>query len=186
MPPEITMQTTIALDDLVKGHPFLTNLRADFCDFLVERADIRRFASRQRVFHEGDEADHFYLIISGSVMIETFVPENGVVPIQHLGEGDAFGWSWIFPPYRWNFSASTTAPTQLISFNAVELRARAAEDIEFRDALMTRITRTVLDRLEAARRRLVELHSVVLAAKDSATAGALNSCAADSAGFTKQ
>ena len=95
--------------------------------------------------------------------LETCVLKDGVVRIQHLDAGDALGWSWLFPPYRWLFSAVTTAPTDVISFPAAALRKRAAEDIQFRSELLTRISRTLLQRLQRTRSQLVELHCLVLA-----------------------
>jgi CRP-like cAMP-binding protein len=153
------METTVSLNTLVEGHPFLANLRPDFCDFLVGCAVVRRFAAKQRVIDEGGEADHFYLIVTGSLRLETSVPKDGMVPIQSLGAGDALGWSWLFPPYRWHFSATTTAPTEVISFAADALRGKAAHDLEFSNELLSRVARTILQRLQATRRELVRLYS---------------------------
>jgi CRP/FNR family transcriptional regulator, cyclic AMP receptor protein len=161
------METTVSLNTLVAEHPFLANFSPDFCDFLTGCAMVRRFASKQRVFEEGGEADHFYLIVTGSVLLETSVPEDGLVPIQSLGAGDALGLSWLFPPSRWQFSATTTAPTEVISFAAEAIRGKAAHDLEFSNELLTRVARTILQRLQATRRELVELHSPVLLSGDS-------------------
>jgi CRP/FNR family transcriptional regulator, cyclic AMP receptor protein len=156
------METNATLDALVKQHAFLAGLPAQFCEFLTECATIRRFASKQQVFDEGSEADHFYLIVTGGVRLETYVPGNGMVPIQQLGPGDPLGWSWLFPPFRWNFTAVTTAPTEVISFSAIELRAKAVQDLEFRNEVLTRVSRTLLQRLQATRRQLVGLHCSLL------------------------
>ena len=149
------METTVSLDNLVKEHPFLADLRPDFCDFFTDCAIVRRFASKQHVFVEGTEADHFYLILTGNVLLETCVPNDRVVPIQALKAGEALGWSWLFPPYRWHFSAITTAPTEVLAFAAHPLRAKAAEDLEFHNDIVTRVAKTTLQRLEATRRELI-------------------------------
>lgn len=151
------------MDSLLKEHPFLAGLPSAFRGFLSDRAQVRRFASKQHVFDEGSEADHFYLIVTGAVRLETYVPGDGMVLIQQLGPGDALGWSCLFPPFRWNFSAFTTAPTEVLSFSALDLRAKAVEDIHFSNELLTRVSKTLLQRLQATRRSLVELHSSLLA-----------------------
>jgi CRP-like cAMP-binding protein len=127
-----------------------------FCDC----ATIRRFASQQQIFHEGGEADHFYLIITGNVALETFVPGRGMVTNQTLGAGDALGWSWLFPPHKWHFTASTREPTEVISLNAVALRGVAEEDREFHDELVTRVARTLHQRLLGTREQLVDLYGM--------------------------
>ena len=73
------MKTSHSLDRLVKEHPFLAHLREEFCDFLADNAELRRFASKQHLFEEAGEADHFYIIVSGGVSLETCVLKDGVV-----------------------------------------------------------------------------------------------------------
>lgn len=152
------MQTLDGLEVLIKEHPFLAELNPEFYDFFHDCGSLRRFASHQQIFQEGGEADHFYLILTGTVALETFVPGRGMVTIQTLGPGEALGWSWLFPPQQWHFTATTRAPTEVISFNAAALRAKAEENRDFRDELLTRVAKTLLDRLQATRRQLIAQH----------------------------
>lgn len=154
------MQTLDALSDLIKGHPFLSGLDPYFYDFFHDCATVRRFASQQQIFHEGNEADHFYLILSGEVALETFVPGCGTVPIQRLGAGEALGWSWLFPPHQWHFTATTLAPTEVISFDAEALCKKAHENRDFRDELLTRVAKTLLERLQSTRMQLIDLYGI--------------------------
>ena len=41
----------------------------------------------------------------GSIALETYVPGRGSITIETLVAGDVVGWSWLFPPYRWQFDA---------------------------------------------------------------------------------
>jgi hypothetical protein len=82
------------------------------------------------------------------------------VTIQKLGPGEALGWSWLFAPFRWQFTATTYAPTEVISCNAEALRAKAADSQDFRAELLTRIAKTLLQRLQATRMQLVDLYSI--------------------------
>lgn len=154
------MQTLDALTDLIKSHPFLAGLDPEFYEFFHDCATVRRFASQQQIFHEGGEADHFYLILSGEIALETFVPGCGTVTIQRLGPKEALGWSWLFPPHEWHFTATTLAPTEVISFNAEALRAKAAENRDFRDELLTRVVKTLLERLQSTRMQLIDLYGI--------------------------
>ena len=154
------MQTLDALTNLIKSHPFLAGLDPEFYEFFHDCATVRRFASQQQIFHEGGEADHFYLILSGEVALETFVPGCGTVTIQRLGAKDALGWSWLFPPHQWHFTATTLAPTEVISFDAEALRAKAAENRDFRDELLTRVAKTLLQRLQGTRMQLIDLYGI--------------------------
>ena len=154
------MQTTSSLEELIAGHPFLSGMERRFHHFFNECGTLRRFSSGQQIFHEGGVADHFYLILDDQVALETFVPGLGMARIQTLGSGDPLGWSWIFPPCQWQFSASTLKPTEVISFDAAVLRCRADSDLEFRDQLLKRMSRTLVQRLQGTRMQLVDLYGM--------------------------
>jgi len=152
------MQTVDTLETMLEHHPFLAGLSHDFRTIFCYCGSLRRFASQQKIFHEGGAADHFYLIVTGKVALETFVPGGAMVTIQNLGPGDALGWSWLFPPNEWHFSATTRQPTEVISLNAAALIAAAEADREFHDELVTRVANTLHQRLVGTRERLVELY----------------------------
>lgn len=154
------MQTLDALSTLIESHPFLSGLDPEFYEYFHDCASIRRFASQQQIFREGGEADHFYLILSGEVALETVVPGCGTVVIQRLGPKEALGWSWLFPPHLWHFTATTLAPTEVISFDAAALRAKAEENRDFRDELLTRVAKTLLERLQGTRMQLIDLYGL--------------------------
>ena len=90
------MQTVDSLETLLKEHPFLAGLEPRLLDFFHDCATIRRFASRQQIFQEHGEADHFYLILSGSVDLETFVHGAGKDTVQTHGPEEELVWSWLF------------------------------------------------------------------------------------------
>jgi CRP-like cAMP-binding protein len=151
------MKRTDDVDNLILAHPFLSSLEIRFARFYQDCSSIRRFASRQAIFFEGGDADHFYLIVTGCVVLQTFVPDDGMVTIQSIGPGEALGWSWLFEPYKWHFTARTEEPTEVISLDAAALREKAASDAEFQSDLLMRISKTLVQRLQATRGQLIEL-----------------------------
>ena len=40
------------------------------------------------------------------------VVEMQVTTVQAVNAGEALGWSWLFPPYRWHFSGRAIQPTE--------------------------------------------------------------------------
>jgi CRP-like cAMP-binding protein len=154
------MQTEESLESLLINHPFLSGLDPRLYQYFNRYSTLRRFGAGQQIFQEGGEADHFYLILSGEVAIETFVPGCGTVTIQTLGPGEALGWSWLFPPHQWHFTATTLKPTEVISLDAAPLREDAENDLEFRADLMSRITRTLVQRLQSTRMQLIDLYGL--------------------------
>jgi CRP-like cAMP-binding protein len=156
----LVMQTIEAKDNIAIKHPFLDNLSPEFQEFLEKCGSLRKFDSGKEIFHEGNQAERFFLILSGSVILETFVPGCGTVTIQRLGSGQALGWSWLFDPYQWHFSATTDAPTELIEFDAAKLRKKANQNPRFANELLTRVARILLERLQFTRGQLIDFYGM--------------------------
>lgn len=151
-------QTLNGLEELIVKHPFLSGLNPHFYHYFNECAALRRFDTGQEIFHEHGLAAHFYLIESGTVALETFVPGCGMVTIQKLGPGEALGWSWLFPPHQWHFTATAEAPTEVIAFDAARLRDKTEENRDFRNELITRVARILHERLQGTRAQLIDLY----------------------------
>ena len=78
----------------------------------------------------------FYAIRHGSVALELHVPARDAVTIDTLHDGDLLGWSWLFPPYRWEFDGRAREDTALISFDGACLRGKCDADHELGYELM--------------------------------------------------
>ena len=96
------------------------------------------------------------------------MPAGSRLVIQTLGSGDALGWSWLFPPYQWSFTATTAMPTDVVSFGAQLLRQKASEDRDFANELLTRVAKTVVQRVQATQNELIHLYSVLSECKINA------------------
>ena len=105
------------------------------------------------IFREGDGADFFYCLLSGKMAIES---NSGGRPLQLqvLESGDVLGWSWLFHPHQWHFSARAIEPVTMFFFDGRHLRERCEEDPALGYALMKRMTAVVLERLQVTRQRL--------------------------------
>lgn len=146
------------LESLIAVHPFTKDINPRFLHLLNECATFERFGANQEIFHEGFEADRFLLIHSGRVALQTFVPGTGLATIQTIGPGEALGWSWLYPPYRWHFSAVTVEPVEAAGLCARTLRDRMLENHEFGCEIAMRVGQMILDRLQATRLRLLEMY----------------------------
>jgi CRP-like cAMP-binding protein len=71
--------------------------------------------------------------------------------------GTVVGWSWLFPPYRWNFSAVAAEATLAIQLDGPGIRRLCAEDPAIGYELTRRFMAVVVERLQATRGRLLEI-----------------------------
>jgi CRP/FNR family cyclic AMP-dependent transcriptional regulator len=141
--------------ELIAGHPFAKGMPRRVIERLADFATEAEFAADEVIFREGDPANRFYLIREGRVVIESFVEERGIVPVQTLGAGDVLGWSWLFPPYYWHFDARALEPTRALFLYGTPLRELCAEDAQLGCELYKRIAAAVVARLQATRERLM-------------------------------
>jgi CRP/FNR family cyclic AMP-dependent transcriptional regulator len=141
---------------LIKSHPFFKGLDPHQQRLLADCAMEKTFEADEIIFREGDPANRFYLILDGKVALESYVLDRGRVEIQIIEAGDVLGWSWLLPPYYWQFDARAMATTKAIFFYATPLRDEAENDHELGYELYKRISQVMLKRLQATRRRLLE------------------------------
>ena len=146
------------LETIITGHPLLEGLNTHYFHLLKEAAFLERFGQDQVIFQEGFDADHFYLIHRGRVSLETFVPGHGIVTIQTIVAGQAFGWSSLFPPHLRDFTARAIEATEAVAFGARDLREKAEENHDFGYQLAMRAGKLMLQRLKATQLQLVEFY----------------------------
>ncbi|MFE9255229.1 cyclic nucleotide-binding domain-containing protein [Streptomyces sp. NPDC006879] len=112
----------------------------------------------KRIFEEGAEADRFWIIRSGTVVLDIHVPGRGPVVVETVGAGGLLGWSWLCPPRQWHLGARSRHPLQAWEFDAGAVRELCTADTDLGLALVTLVAETIGDRLRATRTRLLDLY----------------------------
>lgn len=144
--------------DLVASHHLLAGLPGDAVAQVAGCATNKAFAAGQLLFAEGQHADTLYLVRRGRVTLQMRSPGHRPLVLDTLGPGDAVGWSWLFPPYRWRLDARAAEPVGALSVDARCLREKAEADPVFGYAIMLRFASDILDRLFSAQVRLLDLY----------------------------
>jgi CRP-like cAMP-binding protein len=146
------------LEPLLRKHPFLSGLSDEEIRFLAGCAANRRFAPGQLLFREGDEASAFYLLREGRVALEVNVPGSGPFQLQSCGEGEVVGWSWLFPPYRWQLDARAVGAVAALAFDGRCLREKMEQDHDLGYALAKLMLYEVYQRLLNVRLQRLDLY----------------------------
>ena len=141
----------------IRNHPFLKDLSPHQYRILSDSAMPSHFRKGEVIFRQGDPANRFYLIEQGQIAVEAWLPAGKSRVIQTLSGGDVLGWSWMFPPYYWQFSARAVEPTDAIFIYGTPLREECVTDHELGYELMKRLAEVVVQRLQATRRQLAGL-----------------------------
>jgi CRP/FNR family cyclic AMP-dependent transcriptional regulator len=140
----------------IAAHAFFSGLGSDDLDVIVSEAAGRRVKRGHILFHQGERADHFYLIKSGSVSVEIPAVYGPTLEIQALGPGKILGWSWLIAPFRWNFQARITEDAEIYEFDGAALRDRCERDPRLGYEMLKRFAGLMSERLDAARQKMIE------------------------------
>jgi CRP/FNR family cyclic AMP-dependent transcriptional regulator len=148
------------LEMTLAAHPFFTGLKPHDIHIIAGFATNAYYDSGTFIFKEGEQAAHFYILQEGKVALETFAAERGAIPIETIEAGEVLGWSWLFPPYRWHFSARVVEPTRVIVLDGVRLRARCEEDHDLGYDFVMRVAQIMMQRLQATRLQLIDMYRI--------------------------
>jgi len=142
------------LEKDVAAHPFLIGMGDRHVRLLADCAMRSHFHASGVIFREGEAANRFYLIVRGKVGLESSTLGEPI-RIDEIHDGDLLGWSWLFPPYAWHFTARASEETDAIFFYGTILREYCEKDHSLGFELFKRMSVVMLRRLQAARQKLI-------------------------------
>jgi CRP/FNR family transcriptional regulator, cyclic AMP receptor protein len=154
---ESKSQSRENLEKDVAAHRFLIGLTETHVRLLADCAMHSHFRAGEVIFREGETANRFYLIESGKVVLESDEQIGGApVVVDTIGPGDLLGWSWIFSPHTWHFTARAVEPATAIFFYGTILREYCEKDPVLGYELFKRMSEVMMRRLQRARGQLIE------------------------------
>jgi CRP-like cAMP-binding protein len=147
------------LERIIAQHPFFDGLESYCSGLLTGCASNVRFSAGTYLFKEGEEANLFYLIRAGKVALEIFAPQSQPLTVETLAEGDVLGWSWLVPPYIWNFHARAVQETRAIALDGKCLRAKCEQNHDLGYEVLKRFSQLMVRRLQATRFQLLDVYA---------------------------
>ncbi len=148
----------LAILGALAGYELLGGLSEPHRARLASGAKTFRAAAGDYLAREAGPAHALYLIQSGQVAIGTHLGKHGEAPIQTLGPGDLIGWSWLFPPYLWDFDARARGAVEGLVFEAAWLREQCERDPELGYSLVKQLLAVVSRRLAATRLHRLDIY----------------------------
>jgi CRP-like cAMP-binding protein len=149
-----------ALQGMLRRHPFVESFEPAHVDKLASLARGVQFQRDQVVFHEGDECNDFFLIVSGMMALEVEEP-GSTLRVQTLSSGDELGWSALLMASGKYFQARALEKVEALAFDGPQLLAECRKDPAFGFAFMQRLLRVVAARLQFTRLQVHDMYSPV-------------------------
>src|SRR5690242_10183115 len=114
-------------NDIVAS-PFLEGMSDRHIRVLADCACRIHIEKGAIMFHQGETANRFYLIEEGTIELEAAQKSVERSIVAGVDRAEVLGWSWLFPPYRWRFTARALTQTYALFFNATVLRDHCKRD----------------------------------------------------------
>ncbi|MEU8716990.1 cyclic nucleotide-binding domain-containing protein [Streptomyces sp. NPDC048663] len=143
---------------MTKAIKLLTALPQAQRERLMELAEEVSFPEDTRIFEAGGTADRFWVIRSGAVNLDQEVTSRKRVTVATLGAGDLLGWSWLFPPYTWDFGAMAFSQVRAYEYDAAAVLALCVEDPLLGLSLVRTVAEILASRLEVTRGKLLDAY----------------------------
>jgi CRP-like cAMP-binding protein len=148
------------LTELLRKHPFISNLDDKFLKTLLSCASNVAFTDGEYLFREGEEAIKFYLIRSGRIALELHGSERGMIRIETIGTGEVLGWSWLIHPYRWHFDAIAVEDVRAFALDGKCLRTKCEKDHDLGYEMYKRFSQVLENRIKATRLQLLDVYGL--------------------------
>jgi CRP/FNR family cyclic AMP-dependent transcriptional regulator len=146
------------LDAVIAESPVFAGLTQEQLEFIAGCAQNVHFEAGQTIAKRGDAADAFYLIRVGEVALDIDIPNKKSMRIDTVEAGQVLGWSWLIPPYQWNYDVTANELVRAVSFDGACIRGKCASDTELGFALLMRFSQVIVGRLQACRLRLLDIY----------------------------
>jgi CRP/FNR family cyclic AMP-dependent transcriptional regulator len=147
--PDHSIRQEIAASRLFSG------LADDALDFLADHAEEKRLDEGQVLFHHGDRATQFFLMLDGHLSLQIPAIEGPVLELQDIGPGQVAGWSWLIPPNRWHFQARARTAIRYVEFDGEAILAHCEAEPRFGYELVKRFSALMSERLAFARQKMM-------------------------------
>jgi len=145
-----------SIEGYLSNHDFFSGMDSSYLKFLSDSATEQQIKAGDVLFQYGKNADKFYLLRKGQVAIQVPALMGPALDIQTLVDDQILGWSWLIPPYRWNFLARALEDSELLEFDGSAVLARCQEDPKFGYELFKRFATLMSERLNAARQKMMD------------------------------
>lgn len=144
--------------NIIEENLFFQDFNQDEIEILVKNSAFTSFKEGNFLMNARQEAKNFYFIIDGSVSLQVFSHEHGIIEIENIQGGEILGWSWLVSPFVYHFDAVAFEKVKALYFNAQSLKNEMQNNHEFGYKMYKLFMPIIVERLQAARKNILDLY----------------------------
>jgi diguanylate cyclase (GGDEF)-like protein len=137
-----------AVIDVLRSIEILSSLSGEELDSLYSRMTIEEYRSGETLFNEGDRGEVMYIVLSGAVSISVRAPDDKVLEIAEITEGNFFGEMSIFDNAVRSATCSPKCDTKTLALKAADFYDFIESKPEAGISIMHKMLNTTTMRLQ--------------------------------------
>lgn len=137
---------------IIRRTPLFSALDEAQAMSLLRGAGVRDYAEESLLFSAGDRADHFYVVLRGSVRLFALNEDGDETIIEVIGAGNSFAEGAIFGAGRYPVHAEVFSGARVVSINAAPLLEALRSDSDMAMAVLASLCRWQLNLMAEIRR----------------------------------
>jgi CRP/FNR family transcriptional regulator, cyclic AMP receptor protein len=141
---------------VLRDHAFTQGLSETQIQALAKIATPVTFDENQMILLDGERSHSFYLLNSGSVVVELRTPQYAIA-VQSLGPGTVFGWSALLQDHDTLFQVRARENTTALQLDGAALTSACMSNTDLGAEFFHRILRVVAGRVKATEIRFAEM-----------------------------
>jgi|SRR5271157_1524185 len=149
----------MTLEDVLRAHKFAQGLTDSQVATLAAMAQEITFEENEVILESGQRSTSFYLLVSGSVVVELRAPTY-VVCVEAIGPGQLFGWSALLDHQDTLFQVRAREHTTALRLDGARLKAACQVDSQLGNEVRQRALQVVAGRVRATEIRFAEMCGV--------------------------
>ncbi len=141
---------------LAAHQPFFAGFGPELIQKIATVSESVSFRAGTHIWRQGEQHELCYLILSGHLALEIYVPLHGPLAVESVSAGEMLGGAGMVASHNWNFDARALTDVEAIAINCIRLREMSEADHELGYHVYRRLAHILDGRLTTARRRLLE------------------------------
>ena len=147
------MITRATLKDMV----MLGYLTDEMLGQLIPITEMHQFEEQELVFHQGDEADRFYFVLQGKVLLEQRISPNISITLSAINPRYSFGWSALLDSEIYTTDALCAEPCQLLSFRSMKIKTLFEQNHSLGFIMSQRLLRVIQKRYQIRTEQFIKV-----------------------------
>jgi CRP/FNR family cyclic AMP-dependent transcriptional regulator len=138
--------------------PWFSELTSLQLERLALISAIRSVQPGEELFREGDRADNVYIILSGEILLENFIPSLGKVGFLKAQPLDVVGWSSLTPVVRQRTATARICQAgHVLMIDGAALSRLCENDHDLGYIIMRRVANIVASQFLSTRLHLFDI-----------------------------